>query len=184
MAENFRLSATFPLGGAAPLAETIGPFRLVERADHHIHALAGDPARVAGMAPPPPEALAQAGETLVWWAAPRAWMLASPDAAPPDLPPDARATDTTDGWLWLDIAAPAPALDALFARLCDVDLPGRAAPFSARTGIEHHAVWLLCPGAGGVSVLGARSSAASLYRAIAGAARSVTAQGAVERPLR
>jgi sarcosine oxidase subunit gamma len=178
VAEVSGLSASFPLGGAAPLAETIGPFRLVERADHSVHALAGDPAQIAGMAAPGPGGLAQSGATLVWWAGPRGWMLASPDAAPHDVPPDTFATDTTDGWLWLEIAAPMPALGALFARLCDVDLPGRAGPFSARTGIEHHAVWLLRPESGRVTILGARSSAASLYRAIAGAARSVTAQGA------
>lgn len=184
MAEVSGLNATFALGGAVPLTEGIGRFRLVERMEHRIHTLAGDPARIAGVAPPGPEGLAQLGATLVWWAGPRGWMLAAAQTDAPDLPPDALATETTDGWLWLEIAAPAPALGALFARLCDVDLAGRATPFSARTGIEHHAVWLICPDAGRVTVLGARSSAASLYRAIAAAARSVTAQGAEEPPFR
>lgn len=179
MAEFTGLTAAFPLGGASALAEAIGPFRLAERADHRIHALAGDPAQVVGIAAPGPGKLAQAGAALVWWAAPRGWMHAAPADAPFAPPPGLHVIDTSDGWLWLEVAAPSPALMALFARLCDVDLTGLTAPFSARSVIEHHAVWLLCPEDGRATILGARSSAASLYRAIASAARSVTAQSAL-----
>lgn len=164
------LIAAFALGGAAPHVARIGPFSLVE----------GDPGALVtrpatGADAPGPGALRlSAGGGMEWWAAP-----GTEFAALPDMPFGAGVVDQSDGWLWFEITAPDGALAALFARLCDVDLPALAAPWSARSVIEHHGVWLLCPQAGRIVLLGPRSTARSLARAVEDAARSVVAQGLV-----
>jgi sarcosine oxidase gamma subunit len=146
------------------MAAQIGPFTLAERDAGAIFTRVGEGAVPGGLV------LHEGG--LEWWGAPGLLY-----AVAPALPEE--VTDQTDGWLWLEIAAPTAALEALFARLCDVDLPVLEAPWSARTVIEHHGVWLLAPEAGRVVVLGPRSTAQSLARAVMDAARSVTAQGVV-----
>jgi len=174
VAESITLTQSFALGGQAPATVRIGACGLTEARLAWLFSVAGDVARLAGADVPGPGDLIVTPEAQAWWVGPGAWFLAS--AVPPGLP-DAAITDQADGWLWLDIDAPVPALNALFARLCDVDLPGLAAPWSARSVIEHHGVWLLCAEPGHIAVLCPRSSARSLFRAITTAARSIHAQG-------
>lgn len=160
------LTPAFALGGQAPFVAQIGPFVLSEQGPEALFTCPGDAVGPGG--------LRADGGGMRWWAAPGQEFCTA--AA---VPGGAGVVDQTDGWLWLELAAPAPALAALCARLCDVDVPGMAAPWSARTAIEHHGVWLLCPVPGRVVVLGPRSSARSLARAVTDAARSVVAQGLV-----
>ncbi len=178
MAELVKLHPTHALGGAVPLEEDIGACHLAERARGLFSVAGAEVSGISGMAPPPgPGALARDGDALGWWAGPQAWFLAA--GAAPDLP-GAAVTDQSDGWLWLDLGGPPPLLEAICARLCDVDVARLSAapfvPWSARSVIAHHGVWLLAPEAGQLALLGPRSSARSLYHAVAEAARSVMAQ--------
>ncbi|RUW03123.1 MAG: sarcosine oxidase subunit gamma [Mesorhizobium sp.] len=82
-------------------------------------------------------------------------------------------TEQTDGWVAFEIVLRAGSrpLEALLSKLVNIDLadfgPGRA----RRTGIEHMSCFVIRRSEAHVAVLGARSSAASLWHALETAAK-------------
>jgi sarcosine oxidase subunit gamma len=87
----------------------------------------------------------------------------------PHLGDAASLTEQTDAWVRLDLTGP---LQPLLERLCNLDL-ARFPPGSAtRTVIEHLGVYAIRRSEDRMTLLGPRSSAASLHHAILAVARS------------
>jgi sarcosine oxidase subunit gamma len=129
---------------------------------------------------PGPQAWAAAGEFTAWWMGPDQWMV---DASYADhtllaaevktaVGDTASVTEQTDGWCRFDLNGPR-CFDVL-ERLCQLDLRSGSAGDAQRCALEHVGVFLLCRDPGqSYSVLGPRSSAASLHHALTAAAESV-----------
>lgn len=185
MAEH-RLTPVAALGGPAPLRERIGPVSLVEATDMALASLAprrGREAEVEARAaeaaiPLPGPGQAAAGPTWgAFWVSPGMWFLEAPFATHEDVVAALRPlfgdaaslTEQTDAWVRLEVQGP---LAPLLERLCNLDL-ARFGPGSAtRTVIEHLGVLAIRRAEDRMTLLGPRSSAASLHHALAGAARS------------
>jgi sarcosine oxidase subunit gamma len=83
----------------------------------------------------------------------------------------ASVTEQTDGWVRFDVEG--PGVPSVFERLCPLDIRSLQIDMASRTMIEHLGCIVACRKAGlHVSVLGPRSSAASLHHALTAAARS------------
>lgn len=124
------------------------------------------------------------GATLAFWTGPDAWMIEAPLSAPEDLAGRARAagggaasvTEQSGAWARFDVEGDLP---PLFARLCALDVGAAGPGLASRTVIEHVGCYVLLRAEARASVLGPRSSAASLHHALTAAMRSVEAQRAL-----
>lgn len=181
MAEH-RLEPLTALGHAAPITHTVGALSITEVVDVALASLASRRGREADVAriaaglqitlPGPGRANARA-----LWLGPEQWMIEAPFATQEDivaaLKPHfgdaASLTEQTDAWLRLDLAG--PDLHAVFERLCALDTRAMAPGHATRTVIEHLGCYLIC-NAAKFTLLGPRSSAASLHHALATAALS------------
>jgi sarcosine oxidase subunit gamma len=181
-----RLKALTALGRPEPLAGRIGPVALTERTDAALASAAARRGRDAEMGeraggagiPLPGPGRAEAGPLWgAFWVSPGMWFVEAPLATHEDIAAHLKAilgdsasvTEQTDAWVRLDVEGP---LAPMFERLCNVDL-ARFPPGSAtRTLLEHLGVYLVRRSDDRMSVLGPRSSAASLHHALAAAAGS------------
>jgi sarcosine oxidase subunit gamma len=175
-----------PLGHPLPTSDTIGPFTVAESMDVALASLAarlGREAEVAARAaeagvplPGPGQATAN-GEWAAFWTAPETWFVEAPFATHEDIAARlkplfgdaASITEQTDAFARFEVTGP---LRPLFERLCNLDLD-RFGPGSAtRTAIEHLGTYAICRAPDRMTLLGPRSSAASLHHALLAAARS------------
>ncbi|RWJ39818.1 MAG: sarcosine oxidase subunit gamma [Mesorhizobium sp.] len=114
------------------------------------------------------------------WTGPDQWMIEAEGRAELDfaaelkqVAPGCSVTEQTDGWVAFDIVSRAGTgpLEAIMSKLVNIDLvdfgPGR----TTRTGLEHMSCFIIRRGDAQVAVLGARSSAGSLWHALGIAAK-------------
>lgn len=179
------LNPLTPLGGTTPASTTIGPVTITEvtgtalaslaaRKGHDLTAIA----KAAGI-PLPPAGRAEQGETYAaFWLGPDQWMIEAPYSSHEDITAilkpifteSASLTEQTDAWARFDVTG--DRLPALFERLCNFDIAAQTTGAATRTMIEHLGTYVILRGPGHITVLGPRSSAASLWHALATAAKA------------
>lgn len=174
-----------PLGADTPASTTIGPVTITEVTDTALASLAarvgkdiGAAARTAGIPLPAPGNAEQAAQYGAFWLGPDQWMVEAPYASHEDITAilkrvfgeAASLTEQTDAWARFDVTG--DRLPALFERLCNVDLARHGAGYATRTLLEHLGCYIVVRSQTHISVLGPRSSAASLYHALTTAAKA------------
>lgn len=184
---DHRLKPITPLGHDAPHSVTVGPVTIAEVVDTALASLAArmggeaDVAKAAASAGIPlPEAgkAARGDSCAAFWLGPQQWMVEAPFATHEDIVAKlkplfgdaASLTEQTDAWVRFDVTG--ADLPAMFERLCNYDLRSHGAASATRTVIEHLGCYVVIRAAGHLSVIGPRSSAASLFHALETAARS------------
>lgn len=179
------LTPLTPLGGTTPASTTIGPVTIAEVTNTALASLAARKghdltatAKAAGI-PLPPAGRAELGETYAaFWLGPDQWMVEAPYATHEDITAilkplfteTASLTEQTDAWARFDVTG--DRLPALFERLCNFDIATQSAGAATRTMMEHLGVYIVVRAPNHISVLGPRSSAASLHHALTTAAKS------------
>lgn len=185
-----KLKAITPLGAYEPQVDTFDGLTIREVTDRALASLAariGQETACAkaagtllGAELPGPQTWAGGGEFTAWWTGPDQWMVDAAYAGHTLLAAEvktavgdtASVTEQTDGWCRFDLEGPA-CFDVL-ERLCQLDLRSGSAGGAQRCALEHVGIFLLCREPGqSYSVLGPRSSAASLHHALMTAAGSV-----------
>lgn len=174
-----------PLGADSPASVTIGPATLTEVVDTALASLAArlgqtihEAAKAAGIPLPAPGRAEQAAPYSAFWLGPDQWMLEAPFATHEDITAilkpvfgeTASLTEQTDAWARFDVTG--DRLPALFERLCNFDLAHQGAGYATRTMLEHLGCYIIVRTANHISVLGPRSSAASLFQALTTAAKA------------
>lgn len=174
-----------PLGSDTPASTTIGPVTITEVTDTALASLATRrgqditaAARAAGIPLPAPGRAEQAATYAAFWLGPDQWMVEAPYATHEDItailkPAFAEAaslTEQTDAWARFDVKG--DRLPAMFERLCNFDLAAQSAGSATRTMMEHLGVYIVVRTPNHISVLGPRSSAASLHHALTTTAKS------------
>ena len=184
---DHRLKPITPLGHATPHSVTLGPVTITEVTDTALASLAirhgegkavADIAETAGIPLPSPGKAAKAGTYAAFWLSPEMWMIEAPFATHEDvvaiLKPHfgetASLTEQTDAWARFDVTG--ADLPWMFERLCTFDLRAHGPGSATRTVIEHLGCYVVIRAEGHLSVIGPRSSAASLFHALETAARS------------
>ena len=184
---DHRLKPITPLGNSTPHSVTIGPVTISEVVDTALASLAtrmgeakavADIADSAGIPLPGPGKAAQGATYAAFWLSPDMWMIEAPFATHEDviaqLKPHfgeaASLTEQTDAWARFDVTG--DDLPAMFERLCAFDLRSHGPGSATRTVIEHLGCYIVIRAPGHLSVLGPRSSAASLFHALETAAQS------------
>jgi sarcosine oxidase subunit gamma len=152
---------------------------LASLAARHGEALAvADIAETAGIPLPPPGKAAQGATYAAFWLSPEMWMIEAPFATHEDivaiLKPHfgeaASLTEQTDAWARYDVTG--NDLPTMFERLCAFDLRSHGLGSATRTVIEHLGCYVVIRTDNHLSVIGPRSSAASVFHALETAARS------------
>ena len=184
---DHRLLPITPLGGTAPKSVTLGPVTITEVVDMALASLAArlgdetataDAADAAGIPLPGPGKAASGATYAAFWLGPQQWMVEAPFATHEDivsiLKPHfgeaASLTEQTDAWARFDVMG--SDLPAMFERLCAFDLRAHGPGSATRTVIEHLGCYIVIRAPGHLSVIGPRSSAASVFHALETAARS------------
>jgi sarcosine oxidase subunit gamma len=184
---DIRLKPLTALGHEAPVEQTVGPWRMVERFDVALASLAprrgraADVARAAdaaGLPLPGPAMWAGGAPYACFWLTPDMWMVEAPHATHEDIRAHllaifgeaASITEQTDAWMRLDLTG--EGLARLFERLSNFDLAAAPDGAASRTVIEHVGCYLVKVGAGEIRLYGPRSSAESLFHAVTVAARA------------
>jgi sarcosine oxidase subunit gamma len=184
---DHRLKPITPLGHDAPHSVTLGPVTISEVTHTALASLAArqgeakaitDIADAAGIPLPPPGKAAQGATYAAFWLSPEMWMIEAPFATHEDivaiLKPHfgeaASLTEQTDAWARFDVTG--DDLPAMFERLCAFDLRAHGPGAATRTVIEHLGCYVVIRAPGHLSVIGPRSSAASLFHALETAARA------------
>lgn len=189
--QSFPSPALLPLtalGHHKARADTVGALHVAERPDVALASLARRPGKdiaaaeaFLGVALPDVAAWAGKDPFGVFWTGPGQWMVEAPFASHEDLAArlkdavggSASVTEQTDAWVRFDVEGTTTL--ALFERLCLLDISRLAAGTAHRTTVEHLGCFVLCREAGrSFSILGPRSSAASLHHALLTAARSIS----------
>lgn len=184
------LAAITPLGGATAREDRIGGITIVENPDLALASLTtrmgrdGDVAKAAkklfGFVLPEPGRMESKGDWAAFWTGPGQWMVTAPFISHEDIASIVKAgigdaasiTEQTDGWARFEVEG-ARAVD-MFERLAAAPTRRMQAGDAVRTAMEHLGCFLLCNVTGhGFSVIGPRSSAASLHHALSVAAKSV-----------
>lgn len=185
MAEH-RLKPLTPLGQAVPKTVTIGPVTIAEVVTTAFASLATRQGRdadvaaaAAGLGLPLPGPGHSAGGPVwgAFWLGPAQWMVDAPFASHEDIVSHLRPafgdaasiTEQTDAWVRYDLTG--SNLHALFERLCGLDTRRMLAGHATRTVIEHLGCYVVCRD-DRFTILGPRSSAASLLHALTTAAKS------------
>lgn len=181
-----RLRPLSALGRSSLAPDAVGPVTIAESMDAALASLAARRGREAelqaraadaGIPLPGPGEAAVQGDWGAFWMSPGMWFVEAPYASHGDivthLKPlfgdSASLTEQTDAWVRFEVTGP---LQPLFERVCNLDLH-RFVPGSAtRTVIEHLGVYAIRRSPEVMTLLGPRSSAASLRHALLAAARS------------
>ncbi|AZO11554.1 MULTISPECIES: sarcosine oxidase subunit gamma [unclassified Mesorhizobium] len=185
-----RLHSTTPLGGTTPRVDELPGFRIAENIGVALASIASRLNRQAEFAtaakrffgfemPAPGKVSGKAPYTAVWTGVDQ-WFVEAPFTSHENIAQivkdgfgdNASVTEQTDGWACFDVGG--PAAPAVFERLCALDVHAMAGGAASRTTIEHIGCIVICREARlQFSILGPRSSAASLHHALMAAARSV-----------
>ncbi|WP_422050751.1 sarcosine oxidase subunit gamma [Shimia sp.] len=178
----FDLKPTTALGEENARIDVVGAFTISENSNCSLASLAackGQEETVAGAIEsalgidlPGPGGCVTKDDHRVWWSGPGQWMIEADHDTHPllagevkEIVRDAGAvTEQTDGWCRFDIEGASP--EALFERLCAVDILGLATDTATRTSIHHIGCFLIREEAR-FNVIGPRSSAGSLHGALA-----------------
>lgn len=185
------LKTITPLGHDAPQEDKIGSFTItevVDRAMASVTARDGQEKAVAKIladiiGEPAPAAGAWGGSTAktkssAFWTARGQWMLEAPIKTHEDITAKlaplfkgkASLTEQHDGWCRFEITG--GDCDRLASLICNVDMRNFGKGSATRTSIDHLGCFLIRSAAGTLTVLGPRSSAASLHHAIIVAMKS------------
>jgi sarcosine oxidase subunit gamma len=183
-----RLSWITALGGTDPQIDRIGRCVLAEVPDIALASVSARRGRENATAallenlisapPPGPGAAAGAGDVTAFWAGPQQWMVTAPldshevlvDQLMAEFTGKASVTEQTGAWVQFDLSGEA-VLDVL-ERLCALPVRNMVPDMANRTRIEHLGCFVICK-AGCFSILGPRSSAASLHHTLVSAMASV-----------
>ncbi|MDX8455292.1 sarcosine oxidase subunit gamma [Mesorhizobium sp. VK9D] len=180
------LKTVTALGAATPHLVSFGPLEVRENHDQAIASLAlrrGASRPVPyGLDLPGPGSYLSADGVFALWTGPGQWMLGAKGRAAEDfeadlkqMAPDCSVTEQTDGWITFEIASragPNP-IHALLSKLVNIDLADFAVGSAMRTGLEHLSCFVIRRSETNIAVLGARSSARSLWHALETAAKRV-----------
>lgn len=184
-----RLSPITALAGRHAQIDRIGRCMLTEITDVAVASVAArrgeENATVVALegligAPPPgPGFAAGTGPVRAFWAAPQQWMLAAPsesyellaDVILAGLVGIASVTEQTGAWVQFDLSG--DVVCDVLERLCALPVRNMAPGMANRTRIEHLGCFVICK-TDGFSILGPRSSAASLHHMLVSAMTSVS----------
>ncbi|MDX8480121.1 sarcosine oxidase subunit gamma [Mesorhizobium sp. VK24D] len=172
------------LGAAPPRLASFGALEIRENAGLALASLALRRGTVEatpfGLTLPGPGRWVAGQGVAALWAGLDQWMIEAEGRAEEDfaaelkqVAPSCSVTEQTDGWVDFEIASSAGSrpVEALLSKLVNVDLadfgPGRA----TRTGLEHMSCFVIRRSDAHIAVLGARSSAGSLWHALETAAK-------------
>ena len=182
---DLMLEPLTPLGSDSPASTIIGPVTITEVVDTALASLAARrghdlaaAAMAAGIPLPSAGRAAQATTYGAFWLGPDQWMVEAPYPSHEDivaiLKPlfgdSASLTEQTDAWARFDVTG--DRLPALFERLCNFDIARHGPGAATRSMVEHLGCYVIIRSPAHISVLGPRSSAASLYHALTTAAKS------------
>ncbi|WP_340148713.1 hypothetical protein [uncultured Sneathiella sp.] len=189
MSEQF-LAPLTALGNDTPVVETIGSITIRENPDLAIASLAARKDRGAelysklksdaGVHLPDPGHAIFADDVTTIWTGVDQWLLLAPISSHPDYAAEvktvvansASVTEQTDGWVVFDIAG--NNLIPLLERLCNLNSKSLSAGDATRCLIEHLGCLIICRESGReLTILGPRSSAASLHHSLVTAAKSI-----------
>lgn len=184
-----RLKYLTPLGGTSPRIDDLAGLRIVENPGIALASIAcrlrrevefaKAAERFFGFAMPGPGKVAGRTPYNAIWTAADQWLVEAPFDSHEDIAhivkdgfgDAASVTEQTDGWVRLDLEG--TGVVATFERICPLDIGRMPADTASRTLIEHLGCIVVCRAAGlRFTVLGPRSSAASLHHALLAAARS------------
>ncbi|WP_288905105.1 hypothetical protein [uncultured Sneathiella sp.] len=173
-----------------PAVEKIGGITITENPELAIASLAVRHGReldlqthltpVLGEDLPGPGRAAFLEDTAAIWTGIGQWFLMSPLAKHPDYACDlnyivkdtASVTEQTDGWVIFDVFG--NSLCPLLERICNLNVNAMSDGDATRCLIEHLGCLIICRESGrNISILGPRSSAASLHHILVTAAKSV-----------
>lgn len=183
MADLTPLMPLCALGGDDPRQLILGALTLTERPDVALASLAlrrgMDAPAPFGLTLPQPGHCTGAGDITAIWMGPGQWMIAASGQAETDFAatvlaeaPGASVTDQTDGWVCIDITSTmggAP-INRLLEKLVNLPPAALQPGCATRTGLHHLGVFVLRHTDDRLAVLGMRSSAGSLWHALAQAA--------------
>ncbi|MBZ9909406.1 MULTISPECIES: sarcosine oxidase subunit gamma [Mesorhizobium] len=121
-------------------------------------------------------------EVAAFWTGPGQWMVEAEGRAEEDFAADLKeaargcsVTEQTGGWVAVEILSRAGTgpLDALLAKLINIDLAGFGPGRATRTVLDHMTCFVIRRSETHVAVLGARSFGASLWHALEIASRRI-----------
>ncbi len=176
------------LGGAQARIDAFDGLRIAESPDWAMASLAARNGRAAdmaaaargflGMALPEVGRCAAAGAFGAFWIGPGQWMIEAPHAGREDLAAALKSavrdsgsvTEQTDGWVRFELTG--PRCPDVLERLCNADVRAMATQAATRARVEHLGCFVIRRAADRFSVIGPRSSAGSLHRALVAAAAS------------
>lgn len=178
---DHRLKPITPLGHDAPHSVTLGPVTITEVTDTALASVAArhgeakavaDIAETAGIPLPGPGKAGKAATYAAFWLSPEMWMVEAPFATHEDivatLKPHfgeaASITEQTDAWARFDVTG--ADLPTMFERLCNFDLRTHGPGSATRTVIEHLGCYVVVRAEDHLSIIGPRSSAASVFHAL------------------
>ncbi len=186
---EFKLSTSLPLGGPAPVSDQFNGLEMSEIGTFHLASLAARSGqeksciaiakKQLGLSLPTPGHMANGPDFNAIWTGPQQWFIETDNDEHEDIAKilktafgeKASITEQSGGWTRFDLSGPACRL--VLQRLCAVDIAAMKTNDATRTAMEHLGVFLLCRNEGShYSVIGPRSSAASLYHALKTAAKS------------
>lgn len=172
------------LGADTARSARFGALTLAETPDMALASLAqrrdGDQPLPMGLRLPGPGGWVSGNGLAAFWTGPHQWMIEAEGRAEQDFArdlalaaPGCSVTEQTDGWVCFELTSDAGAapIRQIMAKLVNIDVddfgPGRA----TRTGLEHQGVFLIRRADNRLAIWGMRSSAESLWHALATAAR-------------
>lgn len=184
------LTALTALGGTSPVVETIGTVTLREEPNLALASVAARNGKqdacqrvlktLLGDAAPGPGRAVLGMPLAAVWMGPDQWMIGAPHDSHEDLADRlksklkgaASVTEQTDAWVCFDVTG-AATVDVM-ERLCAAPVRRMQSADATRTTIHQMGCFVIRGAASDhVRVLGARSSAGSLFHALATAAQSV-----------
>ena len=177
------LTPTTALGGTTPFDETIGDLRIVEIAAPVMASLAmlkgkssafGKAAETKLGPLPEPGAMQSHKKVGTVWMGPDQYLVEGMDATSlaAAFGSSAAVTDQSDAWVRFDVTG--DDVVAMLERLSNADSRRMAQGDATRTAIHHMHCVIVCRAAGTeFTILGPRSSAASLHHALVAAAASL-----------
>lgn len=174
-----------PLGEATPRQCNIGALTLSENVGLGLVSLAvrrSAPIPDLGLTLPGPGGWCAGPGIAAFWTGHRQWMIEYPGRAMEDVAgdlamraPGCSLTEQTDGFVCIEARGPARALVVLLEKLVNLDTD-RLGPGSAtRTVLHHLSVFVIRRAETELAILGSRSAADSLWRALACAAERLEA---------